>query len=371
MDFIDQIQALSARIPKQLAHIQTEEATKSALVMPFIQILGYNIFDPSEVIPEFTADVGVKKREKVDYAIMKDDKPIMLFECKKIKSDLEKEHKSQLYRYFSVTDARVGVLTNGIVYKFFSDLDEPNRMDSKAFLEIDLLNIQKNQIAELKKLTKSTFDLDKFLSTASDLKYTKEIKRFLNDQLNQPSDKFVYHLAKQVYSGTITKNVREQFTDLVKGAFHQFINEKINERLESALVSEETTKIDPITTSQQIEEQSSSQNGELDEESKIVTTGEELEGYYIVKAILRNIIPPQRIFMRDTQGYFGVLLDDNNRKPICRMYFNSKNKRVGFFGDDRKEKKITINDLNDLYEHADKLRFSVQYYEVKLDNSNE
>ncbi len=79
MDFIDRIRDLSTRIPKQLEHIQTEEATKNALIMPFISALGYNVFDPTEVVPEFTADVGIKKGEKVDYAIHLDGKPIMLF----------------------------------------------------------------------------------------------------------------------------------------------------------------------------------------------------------------------------------------------------------------------------------------------------
>jgi predicted type IV restriction endonuclease len=122
MDFIDRIRELASRAPKQLPHIQTEEATKNALVMPFIGALGYNVFDPTEVTPELTADVGIKKGEKVDYAILQDGQPIMLFECKWHGAELKDGHASQLYRYFSVTHARFGVLTNGIIYRFFTDL---------------------------------------------------------------------------------------------------------------------------------------------------------------------------------------------------------------------------------------------------------
>ena len=135
MDFIDKIQELSARIPKQLNHIQTEEATKNALVMPFISALGYNVFDPTEVTPELCADVGVKKGEKVDYAILREGKPIILFECKHHAADLGKVHASQLYRHFSVTEARFSVLTNGLVYGFYTDLEAPNKMDERPFFE--------------------------------------------------------------------------------------------------------------------------------------------------------------------------------------------------------------------------------------------
>ncbi|RJP35803.1 MAG: hypothetical protein C4547_08835 [Phycisphaerales bacterium] len=126
MDLIDRLRELALRLPKQLPHLSTEEATKTALVMPFIGALGYNVFDPMEVMPEFTADVGMKKGEKVDYAILRNGQPIILFECKWSGCNLDEQRASQLYRYFSVTPARLGVLTNGVEYRFYSDLDEPD-----------------------------------------------------------------------------------------------------------------------------------------------------------------------------------------------------------------------------------------------------
>lgn len=140
MVFNDRIRELSGQVQKQLPHIQTEEATKNALIMPFITALGYNVFNPTEVTPELHADVGIKKGEKVDYAILQDGKPIILFECKWHGADLNKDHASQLYRYFSVTDARFGVLTNGVQYRFYTDLDAANKMDAKPFFEFDLFS---------------------------------------------------------------------------------------------------------------------------------------------------------------------------------------------------------------------------------------
>src|SRR5690606_13357017 len=235
-----------SRVQKQLPSIQTEEATKNALVMPFINALGYNVFDPTEVIPEFTADVGVKKGEKVDYAITKDGEIVLLIECKTCGCDLDTVHASQLYRYFSVTKARIAVLTNGVVWRFFSDLDEPNKMDTRPFLEFNILDIDENLIPELKRLTKSSFDLDEILNTAGELKYTKEIKRLLSQELVAPTEDFVRFFASQVYSGRITQSVKEQFTELTRRAFKEFIKEQVTDRLKSALSVQETPAAEEI-----------------------------------------------------------------------------------------------------------------------------
>ena len=191
VDFIDKIRELTVRIPKQLDYIQTEEATKNALIMPFISALGYNVFDPTEVTPELNADVGIKKGEKVDYAILKDGKPVILFECKHHAADLGKVHASQLYRYFSVTEARFGVLTNGLIYWFYTDLEAPNKMDGKPFFEFNLLDIRETAVEQLKKFTKSSFDVNNILTSASELKYTREIRSILLDLMQEPSDEFV------------------------------------------------------------------------------------------------------------------------------------------------------------------------------------
>lgn len=360
MDFIDQLKELATKASKISELLQTEEATKNALVMPFIRILGYDIFDPTEVIPEFIADVGIKKGEKVDYAIQKDGKIIMLFECKHCGGDLSIKHASQLFRYFSVTEARIAVLTNGLVYRFFADLEAPNKMDEKPFLEINLLELNSSLVTELKKLTKSAFNIDDLMTTAGELKYTRQVKRLLAEQLDNPSDEFVKLLASKVFSGVLTLNRKEYFSGIAKRAFRHLINEQIDLRLKSAM--SETSDINTISAPIEAE-QSVAQSTETSRESLVETTNEELEGFYIVKSLLRDIVDPNRITHRDTQSYMGILLDDNNRKPLARLHFNRTQKYLGIFDENRKEERVPIQNLDEIYQHAEKMRRVFAFYE--------
>lgn len=360
MDFIDQLQSLGAKVPKLCDILQTEEATKNALVMPFIAALGYDIFDPTEVIPEFTADVGIKKGEKVDYAIQKDGKIIMLFECKHCGGDLNIKHASQLFRYFSTTDARVAVLTNGVVYRFFTDLEAPNRMDEKPFLEVNMLDLNDVVVAELKKITKPAFSIDNLMSTAGELKYTREIKRLLSEQIEHPSDDFVRFFATKVFDGPLTPSRREYFAGITKRSFHQVINEQINERLKSAMAGQ-PAEVVPTLVMTSPEAPATAQTDAS--ESLVNTTAEELEGFYIVKSLLRDLVDPERIVHRDTQSYMGILLDDNNRKPLARLHFNRAQKYLGIFDEARSEKRVPIGNINEIYQHADKLRRVFAFYE--------
>lgn len=367
MDFIDRLRELSARIPKSVDHIQTEEATKNAFVMPFIAALGYDVFNPMEVTPELNADVGIKKGEKVDYAILREGKPIMLWECKHHAADLSKEHASQLYRYFSVTEARFGVLTNGILYWFYTDLEAPNKMDTKPFFEFNMAEIREQDVEELKKFTKVAFDLSGILTTASELKYTSAIKRIMGEQLQNPSEEFVKFFAGQVYAGRMTQGVREQFTQTTQRALRQFINDQINERLKTALGTESRITIQEeqiaTITALPVLAQSVEPSTKIQLEAGAVTTVDEMEAYYIVRAIVREIVDIKRIVIRDKQTYCGILFDDNNRKPICRLWLSTTQKAVSFFDNpERKEEKVLIREIDDLYKYADRLRSTVQGY---------
>ncbi|WP_440948414.1 type I restriction endonuclease [Methanosarcina sp. T3] len=359
MDFIDQIKVLATKIPKLSESIKTEEATKNALVMPLLNILGYNVFDPTEVVPEFTTDYGTKKGEKVDYAIMQDGKPIILIECKNIDADLDKEQASQLFRYFSVSAAKIGILTNGIIYRFYTDIDAPNKMDEKSFLEINLLDIKEPLINELKRFKKESFNIDDLANVACELKYTKEIKLILANEINSPSEEFVKFFAKRVNDAPFTQSVREKFTVITKNALNQFINDKINERLKFAM-TEDT--IPATSNTNESNENSSSDIGNNNSE-EIITTEEEIEGYHIVKAILRENVDLTRVVMRDKKSYCGILLDNNNRKPICRMYFNTKQKYLGLFTEGKNEEKVPIQSLNDIYSYAEKLKCTISNYD--------
>ena len=362
MDFIEELRNLSTNIAKQIENAEqidrniTEEATKHAFVIPFIKILGYNPYNLTEVVPEFTADLGTKQGEKVDYAIFKDDKVIMLIECKKYGADLSDAHTSQLYRYFSVVHARIAVLTDGVIYRFYTDLEETNIMDSKPFLEFNMFDIQEPLVNELKRFTKPTFDLDAALTAASDLKYTKEIKQTMMEQLEAPSEDFVRFFLSFVYSGVKTQTVVQQFTGIVKRALNQFLNEQINQRLQSAIskgeVAEESVEIE--VPDESIEE-------ELD--PRIVTTEEELEGFYTVKSIVREVVAADRIVHRDTQSYMSVLIDDNRLKPICRLYFNTAKKYLSLLNEKRKYERIEIEGIDDIYKYAEQLKATASHYD--------
>jgi hypothetical protein len=352
MDFIDELRALASRIETAKSMIQTEEATKNAMVMPLIHALGYNVFDPLEVTPELIADIGTKKGEKVDYAILMDGKPIMLFECKKSGADLNINHASQLFRYFHVTAARFGVLTNGLVYRFFTDLDEPNKMDKKPFLEFNILDFKDQDVEELKKFTKSAFNIDQIMTTANELKYTRSIQNVLAEWLNNPSEEFVRLVSGDLLAGKrFTATVKEQFAHITRRAFQQLINDRINDRLKVAMAPDPSLNVDETPVF-------------LPESAvpEIVTTAEETEGFQIVRAILREIIDPRRIVMRDAQSYCAILFDDNNRKPICRLRFNNPAKLVMGLLSDKEEDKIGLSDLSDIYKYAEKLKAIVSSY---------
>ena len=351
MDFVEELQALALKAEKLCSLLQTEEATKNALVMPFINTLGYDIFDPTEVIPEFIADVGIKKGEKVDYAIKKDGKIVMLVECKHCGGDLNIKHASQLFRYFSVTDARIAILTNGLVYRFFTDLEAPNKMDEKPFLEVDMAELDDVALTELKKLSKAAFNIDEIIAGAGELKYTRQIKRLISEQIENPSDEFVKLFASKVYDGILTPARREFFSDLTRRSFKQLINERINDRLKAVMSGNAEAAV--------VEEKETV----AAREKLVETTAEELEGFYIVKSLLRDMVDPNRIIHRDTQSYMGILLDDNNRKPLARLHFNRSQKYLGTFNEKREEERVPINNLDEIYQHAEKMRRVFAFYE--------
>jgi predicted type IV restriction endonuclease len=352
MDFKDQLKQLSDRVAKMKDKILTEEATKNAFITPFINCLGYDVFNPLEVVPELVADIGIKKGEKVDYAILKDSSPIILVECKHWSADLD-PHNSQLFRYFHTTAAKFAILTNGIVFRFYTDLVETNKMDEKPFFEFRIDDMKDVQVEKLKEFHKSYFNLDSIINTASELKFMSEIRNLIVNEISEPADEFTRHFAKAVYPSIVTPKVLEQFRGLLKKSFQQYINDAINERLKSALATDQQK-------AEEIEKEELSSSAADD--SKIQTTAEEMEGFYIVRAIVCAKIKVTRVAHRDQQTYFGILLDDNNRKPICRLHYNGKKKYVSFF-DTGKEERVEIENSSQLYEYTSRLIAVIDFYE--------
>ncbi|WP_206460205.1 type I restriction endonuclease [Anaerovorax sp. IOR16] len=357
MELNEKINQFTQRIESLKDSIPTEEATKTSLIMPFFQMLGYDVFNPLEFVPEFTADVGIKKGEKVDYAIMIDQKPLILIECKPCNENLDK-HGSQLFRYFGTTSSKFAILTNGIVYRFYTDLEDKNKMDSKLFLSVDLLNLKDRDIAEISRFVKGNLDVDNILNSASDLKYSQLIKDWFAKEIENPSSEFVKYVLNDVYEGVKSQKIIEKFSPLVKRSISQYINDLMNNKIKSALNKEaaeeaalsnndETCKVD-----------------ELEDEpvNKINTTIEELEAYAIIKSILRTTVESTRIVYRDTESYFGILLDDNNRKWICRVHLTSSIKFITIADENKKPIRYNIDTIDDIYQYSKEIIESCTRY---------
>lgn len=372
MDFIDQLRVLASRISNTKDMIQTEEATKNSMVMPLIQILGYNPFDPLEVTPELVADIGLKKGEKVDYAILRDGKPIMLFECKKAGAELNISHAGQLFRYFHVTESRFGVLTNGLTYKFFTDLEQPNKMDQTPFFEFNILDFKDRDVTELRKFGKTVFDLDSILTTANELKYTRAIKNKLSEWRVNPPEDFIKLLINDLLNGKrFTSAIKEQFAPITQHAFEQLLNEIINDRLKGAMSPEIVQVKTPAIPDPKFEEQSPEGpiSKDSNTESTLVTSSEEIEAFHSIRAILRDLVSPKRISMRDAQSYCAILLDDNNRKSICRLRFNNTDKlKLGIFNEAKEEQIFNLTSVDDIFNFSKELHVAAAAHIKEIDS---
>lgn len=347
MSNIEQVlSSLATRVKDHAGTMVTEEAVKTAVILPLLQGLGYDVFDPAQVIPEFTADAVGKKGEKVDYAIKLDGEIAILIEAKSISVALEPKHLSQLYRYFSVTKAKFAILTNGRFFQFYSDLEDKNKLDNRPFFTLDLLDHSPSSLNELRKFERGAFDIDRILATAERLKYVSTIKAFLTREFEAPGDDLVKFVASEVHDGRLTASVRETIASATKTAYAELVRDAVRTRLSTAL-DDSTSEVQAVEDEEMV--------------SDIETTQDEVEGMLTIRAIVRDIVKAERVGLRDAKSYCAVLVDDNNRKPLARMHFNRKQWYLGLFDTDREER-VPVSGLDGLYDHADRLRAAAQKY---------
>jgi len=352
--FKNNLLILAKRVNSLKEDINTEEATKMSLIVPFFKELGYDVYNPREFLPEFTADVGIKKGEKVDYAIMLDGEPIILIEAKAVSEKLD-NHDSQLFRYFGTTSAKFAILTNGEEYRFYSDLDELNKMDSKPFFTFSFGNLKEIQIAEIAKFCKASFNLNDILDTASELKYTGEITNYLLKEFDSPSETFVKMILAEVYDGRLTQIVLEKFDSVIKKSLKVFVNELVSDKLKAAIANTATD-----TQMEAVDDNTS--KPEVVEPSETVESisQEELEGYLFIKLIVSELINPETIHYRDNQSYLNILLDDSIRKWLCRIYLKKSKKYIQF--NDEGGERVEIEYITDIARHKDRLFEVVQKF---------
>ena len=227
MSFSDEIAGLQSSAEEQLHALNTREKTQNALLFPFLEILGYDVFDVREVEPGFIIDAKDGNAEQVDYAIKRDGAPIMLFHCEEAGTGLGSRDPDSLHRPLQASDAQIGVLTNGIVYRFFVDLRDGNIIDKQPFFEFNLLNHGSDGIQELKRMKKSSFNPEDLVPTARSRKYERLLYDYLQQQWSTPDEGFVRFLAEKIHDGQITEDVLGQIQPIVRTAVQQYGQEAV------------------------------------------------------------------------------------------------------------------------------------------------
>ena len=321
MDFVDKISDWQSHAREQIKLIEMdpdpkEEDTKIAVIQPFINnVLGYNTANLNEVKSEVNTEYG---SFKIDYAIFKDGAPIILIECKKCADILDKKYLNQLKTYYpgiKGAKSKFGILTNGIQYQFYTDIQDENILDSKPFFEFNLLNINDSDIKILSYFNKSE-DINNARQIAEELKKRKDLRNKIEELLEDPPKDFVKFMAKQVGVSFVGESVVKEYTSLIREVIDEYISDKTN------------TNLNP--------------------------TNIELEGYYIVKTLLKDIECSGKISFKKTDNSIIILYKDSNEKPICNLYLNDIIKYIGLFQQDV-EKKIVINEIDEIYKYSDQI----------------
>ena len=327
----DKIKKLQSKIAIVKDRLETEESTKTALVLPFIQLLGYDIFNPTQVLPEFNCDIAKGKGEKVDYALLIKNKVEIIIECKGFGVNLA-PHRNQLSRYFVSTKAKYAILTNGILYQFYTDLDNKNLMDEIPFFQFSLENYSVSDIEILEQFMFSNFNADKIDQNASEYKIITGVTGEIKTLFEKPNIETIKLFTKSSYKGRYTDSAISRLTILFKKALKQFVNDRVSNQLKSATEAEEV--IDNNC-------------------GKIITTEEEKQAFYIVQAIARDIIPSEDIVMRDQINLCMILYKNDQCKPIVKFYFNDvKNLQIELF-DEEGSYKIELATLDEIYDYKD------------------
>jgi len=334
MDFKDNIQQIAERIEKQKDAIQTEEATKNAFIMPMIATLGYDIFNPFEVVPEMDCDL-TRRGDKIDYAIKKDDKTILLIECKHCKQNLNL-HNTQLAKYYAASNARFGVLTNGIEYRFYADLDKANIMDEKPFLVVNMLDLSDTAIEQIRKFHKSYYNESEILNTAQELQVTIQVKNMMEQIFKQPSDEFVRYFVRNLNDGKSTPKLIEQYRPIIKRSIISIIDDIISDRMNIASKQTDIAATIPI-----------------DKETNDAITQEKRDAYNVV----RELIGEQgEISYTNFKGYL-LIWTKHEYWWVCRISLKPYSKRICFTTENRCGYKwIQIQSVEDIRNYSNEVK---------------
>jgi predicted type IV restriction endonuclease len=331
MGFTEDIVKLSEQVRKRFDQVVGEEATKMALIVPFLSALGYDVYDPSEVMPEYVADFATRRAgqfEKVDYALAINGIKVMLVEAK-ARGQKAEAHDGQLSKYFNaLLTTKVAIVTNGIEYRFFTDLRDKNVMDKEPFFTFNILEYDSKDIDNLKFFHRDNFEVTAITNHAEEMVYVKGMTQLLGNLLRSPSEEFVRFLVAELgtvapsyeIQGRITGKVIDKFRPIVKKSIQGSLVELMTRSL-----SQEITQPVEIEVEQEIEEEEKQQEYQ---ESKIVTTAEEIEAFEKIKAITKTLMGYNfELQYKDTASYFGINLGKSTWW-FLRLYLSSQKKSL-------------------------------------------
>ena len=236
-EFRQKLRAFAERAVSIAPRCTNEESTKLFLVLPFLSFLGYDDRNPDEVCPEHGADFSDKYKNRVDFAIMKAGKPVIAIECKALGAEL-KDERGQLRSYFNAAPTvKMGVITDGLIYEFYADSDDPNMMDQNAFLHLNLREVAKGKIEDsvdegLRGLQKSNFDPENIGAEAKRKLIFQNVVQQIANLAEEPSETLVRTLLQNAGVTHVRTKALDDYRELVRGAFREFVNLRILQRLD-------------------------------------------------------------------------------------------------------------------------------------------
>jgi hypothetical protein len=351
-DFRQKFKTFSERMISISTRCNNEEATKLFLVLPLINFLGYDTMNPDEVCPEHNADFSDKYKNRVDFAILKEGAPVIAIECKSLGSEL-KDDRGQLRSYFNAAPTvKMGVITDGMVYEFYADSDEPNMMDSNAFLSFDLHDIAKGKIEDsvvdgLKSLQKSNFDPENIGAEAKRKLIFQNLVQKIEELAKEPSDAFVRLLLQGIGLSNIRSKAMADYITLTKSAFGEFINLRILQRLDLPAKDKEADK--PLVAADV-----SKTDNDDNKDQEIIPSEIEIEVFEYTKKRLAFLSDTDELFsaidfieFKDYKGKFVVFYGKERAGRLFDLY-ESKEVKYKFDFGEASGGEITTNNLSDI-----------------------
>lgn len=314
-EFISKIHKHAEHIKKVAEHCTTEETTKQALILPMLDILGFNAYDPTKVQAEYRAEYrGVKSTDRIDYALMLNGEPVAFIEAKSYGEELS-NHEGQLERYFnSATNVLIAAITNGVEWRFFTDLNEKNTMDEDPFLVVDFSKLEESQISRLYHFRRDGFKPDHLKEIAEESVYLNLFTDTIRNNLREPGIEFLRFIARQ---SEIRRQLNAGFLESIAPIVKRAVGSAISDMVVSGLsAKQEPEKQEHIVEVDIYADQVDADN------PKIITTYQERQIYDFTKSLLPEV--EDRLISRDTESYFTVLYDGKTNRWLFRYYGDRK-----------------------------------------------